>query len=59
MCSERNAKFYAPPNEVLVDNGLMISWLGILQRKQTTKKLDSIDIKPYERTDDVVVDWRD
>ena len=55
MCEERNAKFFAPPNEVLVDNGLMISWLGILQKD---KKEDNIDIHPYERTDDVVVDWR-
>src|SRR3989339_2139026 len=58
MCSERNGKFFAPPNEVMVDNGLMIAWLGILQRKQATKDYDKIDIKPYERTDDVVVKWR-
>ena len=58
MCKERNANFFAPPNEVLVDNGAMIAWLGILQKKQATKDLDSIDIKPYERTDDVNVTWR-
>lgn len=57
MCKERNAKFFAPPNEVLVDNGLMISWLGIVQRKQASKNYDA-DIRPYERTDDVWVDWR-
>ena len=57
MCSERNAKFYAPPNEVLVDNAAMIAWLGILQRKEATKDYNSIDIKPYERTDDVKVTW--
>ncbi len=56
MCDERNAKFYAPPNEVLVDNAVMIAWLGILQKH---KKEDNIDIHPYERTDDVFVDWRD
>ena len=55
MCDERNAKFFVPPNEVLTDNGLMIAWLGILQKKQGTKKYDSIDIKPYERTDDVEI----
>ena len=59
MCEERNAKFFSPPNEVLVDNGLMIGWQGILQKKQGTKNYDSIDIKPYERTDDVEVKWRD
>ena len=58
MCNERNAKFFVPPNEVLVDNGIQIAWLGILQRNQGTKNYDKIDIKPYERTDDVVVKWR-
>jgi len=58
MCEERNAKFFAPPNEVLVDNGIMISWQGILQKEQGTKNYNSIDIKPYERTDDVEVKWR-
>ena len=58
MCKERNGKFYAPPNEVLVDNGLMIGWLGILQRKDATKDYDDIDIYPYERTDDVIVTWK-
>ena len=55
MCDERNAKFFVPPNEVLIDNGLMIGWLGILQKKEATKDYDLLDIKPYERTDDVVV----
>jgi len=55
MCEERNAKFFVPPNEVLTDNGLMIGWLGILQRNGSTKDYEKVDIKPYERTDDVVV----
>ncbi|MBS3113524.1 hypothetical protein J4448_00320 [Candidatus Woesearchaeota archaeon] len=55
MCKERGGKFYAPPNEVLVDNGLMIAWLGILQKE---KKEGNIDIHPYERTDDVIMEWR-
>ncbi|MBI2124631.1 bifunctional N(6)-L-threonylcarbamoyladenine synthase/serine/threonine protein kinase [Candidatus Pacearchaeota archaeon] len=59
MCEERNGKFFAPPNEVLVDNALMIAWQGILQKKHGTKNYNSIDIKPYERTDDVDVTWRD
>ena len=58
MCKERNAKFYCPGNPVLVDNGLMIAWQGILQRKNATKKPDTIDIKPNWRTDDVSVDWK-
>ena len=58
MCLERNAKLFVPPNEVLTDNGLMISWLGILQQNEATKDYDSIDIKPYERTDDIIVTWK-
>jgi len=55
MCEERNAKFFVPANEFLVDNGLMIAWQGILQKE---KKEDNIDIHPYERTDDIEVNWR-
>ncbi len=58
MCEERNAKFFVPPNEVLVDNGIQIAWLGVLQKKDATKEYDKIDIRPYERTDDVIVTWR-
>ncbi|MBI2652817.1 UGMP family protein, partial [Candidatus Woesearchaeota archaeon] len=58
MCEERNAKFFVPPNEVLTDNGLMIGWLGLLQQHEATKNLETIDIKPYERTDDVAVKWK-
>ena len=57
MCKERNAKFFTPPNEVLVDNGLMIAWLGILQ-KNKKEKFEEIDIHPYERTDDIIVNWK-
>jgi len=57
MCEERNAKFFVPPNEVLVDNGVQIAWLGVLQINQATKDYDLFDIKPYERTDDVIVTW--
>jgi len=58
MCRERDAKYFVPDKEVLLDNGLMIAWLGILQRKSATKDYDRIDIRPYERTDDVEVDWK-
>lgn len=58
MCMERNAKFFAPPNSVLVDNGLMIAWLGLLMRKNAAKNYGSIDINPSERTDDVDVNWK-
>ncbi len=55
MCRERNAKFFVPENQYLVDNGAMISWLGILMKKLAAKNYNKIDIKPYERTDDIPV----
>jgi N6-L-threonylcarbamoyladenine synthase len=58
MCEERNAKYYCPENSVLVDNGLMIAWQGIIQHKHATKDYDSFDILPRWRTDDVAVDWK-
>jgi len=57
MCKERKAKSFVPENQLLVDNGLMIAWLGILQRKQAKKNYKKIGIYPYERTDDVEVKW--
>jgi len=58
MCKERNAKFFVPENQFLVDNGVMISWLGILMKKNAKKIYKNIDIKPYERTDDIKVNWK-
>ncbi len=56
MCKERGAKCFIPPNDVLQDNGAMICWQGILEKKNAVKPHNA-DIRPYERTDDVVVDW--
>ncbi len=61
MCKERDAKFFYPSNQFLVDNAAMIAWLGILMFKAGQKigpdKVEKTDIKPYERTDDVQVNW--
>jgi len=57
MCKERKAKYFCPERPVLVDNGLMIAWEGILEQKNATKNLDKIDILPRWRTDQVEVDW--
>jgi len=57
MCKERDAKFFVPENSLLVDNGIQIAWLGILQKKQATRDYRNIHIRPYERTDDVDVTW--
>jgi len=59
MCKERYAKCFVPPNQVMLDNGAMIAWEGIIEYK--SRKGDNIkklDIKPYVRTDDVKVTWR-
>lgn len=58
MCKERGAKCYTIPNDVNVDNGLMIAWLGLLEYK-AGKRMDvkKADIKPYLRTDEVDVFW--
>jgi len=57
MCKERYAKFYVSERQFLVDNGAMIAWQGILQKAKATAKYSSLDILPYQRTDDVIVDW--
>jgi len=58
MCEERKARCFIPENSLLVDNGVQIAWHGILQRKQASTDISGLDIRPYERTDDVVVDWK-
>jgi len=59
MCSERNAKCFILPNEFNVDNGLMIAWQGILEYCAGKRmRVEDTFIKPYERTDDVQVNWR-
>ncbi len=59
MCKDRDAECFIPPNNVLVDNGAMIGWEGIIEYKSKGgDNIDKIDIKPYERTDDVKVNWR-
>ena len=57
MCKERDAKLFVPENKFLVDNAVMIGWQGILQKNDATKDYNKIDIKPYERTDDIKVTW--
>ncbi|MCK5107586.1 MAG: tRNA (adenosine(37)-N6)-threonylcarbamoyltransferase complex transferase subunit TsaD, partial [Nanoarchaeota archaeon] len=58
MCADRNALCYILPNQFNIDNGVMIAWQGLLQYNagEETKIKDSF-ILPYQRTDDVNVDW--
>ena len=57
MCKERGAKFYAPPKGLLVDNGAMIAYQGILEH-EAGRTESRVEIRPYERTDDILVDWK-
>ena len=59
MCKDRNAKCFIPSNEFLVDNGAQIAWQGILEYKSGKRmKITDTSIKPYQRTDEVKVNWR-
>lgn len=59
MCEERGAGFFVPPRDVLVDNGAMIGWLGLLQAKANdTIAVEDSAILPHQRTDQVPVTWR-
>ncbi|MBI3037041.1 bifunctional N(6)-L-threonylcarbamoyladenine synthase/serine/threonine protein kinase [Candidatus Woesearchaeota archaeon] len=54
MCEERGAKLFVPERQFLVDNGAMISWLGILEYlKGTRTAVEKSAILPYWRTDEV------
>ncbi len=58
MCEERGANFNAPKIELAGDNGAMISWNGILARKNATKNYETVDINPKWRADEVKITWR-
>ena len=60
MCEQRNAKFFCPPNSLLVDNAGMIAYLGEIMFKSGIfeKYLEKVDIFPRERTDDIHVSWK-
>ncbi|MCD6367730.1 MAG: bifunctional N(6)-L-threonylcarbamoyladenine synthase/serine/threonine protein kinase [Candidatus Aenigmarchaeota archaeon] len=56
MCKERGCSFSSVPMEYSGDNGVMISWTGILAYKsgQRTKNFDPIS---RWRTDEVEISW--
>jgi N6-L-threonylcarbamoyladenine synthase len=62
MCRERGAKFFCPDSSLLVDNSGMIAFLGEIMFKSGIrfkgKKAQELDIKPRQRTDEVIVSWR-
>ncbi len=54
MCKERDARFFSVPLQYAGDQAAMIAWQGILEFNKVTKKLD---IYPYERLDQIDVEW--
>jgi len=60
MCTERGAKAYFIENQYYVDNAAMIAWLGILEYNSGKRMtLSECEVKPYIRTDEIEVHWRD
>ena len=54
MCTERGGKLFVPERQFLVDNGAMISWLGLLEYKKGRRTaVQDSGIRPYWRTDEV------
>ncbi|MCL5730466.1 MAG: N(6)-L-threonylcarbamoyladenine synthase Kae1 [Candidatus Pacearchaeota archaeon] len=64
MCDERLKKteMFVPDNSLLVDNGAMIAYAGEILFgagiKTPYNKIEDLDIKPRQRTDDVEVNWK-
>ncbi len=64
MSKERieKTKCFCPENSLLVDNGAMIAYLGerMFNKKIfiSKKEIENIDFKPYQRTDDIEVNWK-
>ena len=57
MCKERNAKFYTVPLKYAGDNATFIAWQGILEKNNATKQYSKTDIYPYERVDDIEINF--
>jgi len=59
MCKDRKAKCIIPDNQYLVDNAAMIAVLGIqMYNAGDITKIENSKIHPYERTDDITVNWK-
>jgi len=59
MCKDRGAKCFILENQFNVDNGAMIAWQGILEHKAgKNTKVEEAVIDPYQRTDEVEINWK-
>lgn len=60
MAQERNASFFVPAQDLCIDNGAMIAWLGFLMYDSGVRMtLEESSINQRFRTDMVEVTWRD
>ena len=61
MCKERGAKMFVPDKSLLTDNAAMIAYLGetLFKNKDyvISGKLNSVDIMPTQRTDEVEINY--
>ncbi len=59
MCEDRGAKFYAPPRELMGDNGAMIAYTGLLMyRHGYVTEVEKSQVKPDFRIEEVEITWR-
>jgi N6-L-threonylcarbamoyladenine synthase len=60
LAKERGIKCYILENQFNIDNAAMIALTGALMLEYgITTSIEESIIKPYERTDEVIVTWRD
>ncbi len=58
MCEDRNAEFYAPPKQLMGDNGAMIAYLGLLMYKHGYETpIEESAVKPDFRIEEVEIRW--
>ncbi len=58
MCKDRNARFHAPPKQLMGDNGAMIAYTGLLMYKHGYEtKIEDSGVRPDFRIEDVEVRW--
>ncbi len=58
MAEERGAKFFSPPGDLCVDNGVMIAWTGWLMYSSGTRmEIADTAVNQRFRTDAVDVTW--
>ncbi|HMK46430.1 MAG TPA: bifunctional N(6)-L-threonylcarbamoyladenine synthase/serine/threonine protein kinase [Methanocella sp.] len=58
MCTDRGARFYAPPRRYFGDNGAMIAYTGLLQLEHDmTLDVSDSAVNPTFRPDEVDIPW--